>query len=265
MKTRLSSLLGVVAVTALMSLAVSSPASTLTFAIDQNASSLTLAGLIAYHYPTPTDPGVPSNAQAPGSLSDLWGGTLTANFSGGVLTFTGGSVITAALNPSAPFIGNPGHTTGIDNYGVWASGLISVGSLSVTGSYQGLVLDIPAGTAQDGAAPLGMSLSFTGGGLEYSYNIPALGGAGTGTSLMQGSGGTGANTTLGLVSLTTVGDEMTLTLPIQFQTTGGTGRVEDWSGQIVAVATIPEPSTVTVALLGLGLLVARVRARTRRH
>jgi hypothetical protein len=265
MKTRLSSLLGVVAVTALMSLAVSSPAGTLTFAIDQNASSLTLSGLIAYHFPTASDPGLTSNAQAPGSLSDQWGGTLTANFSGGILTFTGGSVITAALNPSAPFAGNPGHTSGIDNYGVWASGLISAGSLSVTGSYEGLVLDIPAGTAQDGAAPLGMSLSFTGGSLEYSYFALALGGAGTGTSAMQSSTGTGANTTLGLVSLTTVGNEMTLTLPIQFQTTGGTGRVEDWSGQIVAVATIPEPSTVTVALLGLGLLAARVRARTRRH
>jgi hypothetical protein len=265
MKTRLSSLLGIVATTALMSLAVCSQASTLIFNIDQSASSLTLSGLIAYHYPTPTDPGVPSQAQSPGSLTDQWGGTLSANFSGGVLTFTGGSVITAALNPSAPFIGNPGHTSGIDNYGVYSSGLISVGSLSVTGAYQGLVLDIPAGTAQDGAAPFGMSLSFTGGGLEYSYTIPALGAPGTGTSAMQSSGGTGANTAAGLVSLTTVGDEMTLTLPVLFQTTGGTGRVENWSGQIVAVATIPEPSTVTVALLGLGLLVARGRARACRR
>ena len=265
MKTRLSSLLGVVAITALMSVAVSSQAGTLTFTIDQGASSLTLSGLIAYHYPTPTDPGLASNPQAPGSQSDQWGGTLTANFSGGVLTFTGGSVITAALNPSAPFVGNPGHTSGIDNYGVWSSGLISAGSLSVTGAYQGLVLDIPAGTAQNGAAPSGMSLGFTGGGLEYSYNIPALGGPGTGTSAMQGSGGTGANTAAGLVSLTTVGDELLLILPIQFQTTGGTGRVEDWSGQIVALATVPEPSTMSVALLGLGLLVAQVRARARRH
>jgi hypothetical protein len=265
MKIRLSSLLGVVAITALMSVTVSSQAGTLTFTIDQGASSLTLSGLIAYHYPTATDPGLTSNPQATGSQSDQWGGTLTANFSGSVLTFTGGSVITAALNPSAPYVGNPGHTSGIDNYGVWSSGLISVGSLSVTGAYQGLVLDIPAGTAQNGAAPSGMSLGFTGGALEYSYFAPALGGAGTGTSLMQSGGGTGANTAAGLVSLTTVGDEMLLILPIQFQTTGGTGRVEDWSGQIVALATVPEPSTVTVALLGLGLLAARVRARARRH
>jgi hypothetical protein len=265
MKTRLSSLLGIVAITALMSAAASSLAGTLTFTIDQGASSLTLSGLIAYHYPTATDPGLPSNPQAPGSQSDQWGGTLTANLNGGVLTFSGGSIITAALNPSAPFVGNPGHTSGINNYGVWSSGLISVGSLSVTGAYQGLVLDIPAGTAQDGAAPSGMTLGFTGGGLEYSYFSLALGGAGTGTSAMQSSGGTGANTTAGLVSLTTVGGEMLLTLPIQFQTTGGTGRVENWSGQLVALAEIPEPSTMTVALLGLGLLVAQVRARTRRH
>src|ERR1035437_1438270 len=113
MKIRLSSLLGVVAITALMSVTVSSQAGTLTFTIDQGASSLTLSGLIAYHYPTPTDPGLASNPQAIGSQFDRWGGTLTANFSGGVLTFTGGSVITAALNPSAPFVGNPGNTSGI--------------------------------------------------------------------------------------------------------------------------------------------------------
>lgn len=265
MKTRLTSCLGVLAMTALLSAAVSVKAGTVTFTIDQSASYLTLSGLIAYHYPLPTDPGLPSNPQVAGAQTDQWGGTLTANLNGGVLTFSGGSIITAALNPSAPFVGNPGHSSGIDNYGVYSSGLISVGSLVVTGAYQGLVLDIPSGTVQNGAAASGMSLSFIGGGLEYSYNIPALGAPGTGTSAMQDTGGTGANTATGLVSFTTVGDQMYLTLPILFQTTGGTGRVENWTGQIVAFAAVPEPSTVTVALLGFGLLVAQVRARTRRH
>jgi hypothetical protein len=82
---------------------------------------------------------------------------------------------------------------------------------------------------------------------------------------MAGSGGTGTNITAGLVSLTTVGNIELLILPIQFQTTGGSGRVENWSGQIIALATIPEPSTIAVALLGLGLLAARVRGRARRH
>jgi hypothetical protein len=265
MKTRLSSLLAFVAITALMSVALSSQAAMLTFTVDQGASYLNLSGLIAYHYPSPTDAGLPFSPQKTGSTNDQWGGTIKADLTGGVLTFTGGSVITAAANPSAPFVGNPGHTTGIENYGVLSSGLISIGSLSVTGSYQGLALDIPAGTAQNGSAPSGMSLSFTGGALEYSYNIPALGAPGTGTSLMQSSGGTGANTSAELVSLTTVGTTELLILPIQFQTTGGTGRVENWSGEIIALATIPEPSTITVALLGLGLLAARVRGRTRRH
>ena len=264
MKTRLSSLIGVVAITALMSVAVSSQAAMLTFNVDQGASYLNLSGLIAYHYPSPTDAGLTSNPQATGSMSNPWGGTITADLTGGVLTFTGGSVITAAPNPGAPFIGNPTHTTGIDNYGIWSSGLISVGSLSITGSYQGLVLDIPAGTVHNGATPSGMNLSFTGGAIEYNGFAPALGGAFVGTSAMAGSGGTGANTTAGLVSLTTVGTTELLILPIQFQTTGGSGRVENWSGQIIALATVPEPSTIAVALLGLGLLAARVRSRTRR-
>jgi len=265
MKTRLSSLIGVVAITALMSVAVSSQAAMLTFNVDQGASYLNLSVLVAYLYPSPTDAGLTSNPQATGSLSDLWGGTITADLTGGVLTFTGGSVIAASQNPSAPFVGNPTHTTGIDNYGIWSAGLISVGTLSITGSYQGLVLDIPAGTVHNGAAPSGMSLSFTGGAIEYSGFSPALGGAFVGTSAMAGGGGIGANITAGLVSLTTAGTTELLILPIQFQTTGGSGRVENWSGQIIALATIPEPSTITVALLGLGLLAARVRGRARRH
>lgn len=236
----------------------------LTFTVDQGASYLNLSGLITYHYPSATDQGLPANPQTPGALSDQWGGAITADLTGGVLTFTGGSSIIAALNPSAPFVGNPTHTTGIDNYGELASGLISVGTLSITGSYQGLVLDIPAGTVQNGATPVGMTLAFTGGALEYSGFAPALGGAFVGTSAMQSSSGVGANTTSNLVSLTAVGSTELLIMPVQFQTTGGSGRVENWSGQIVAVATVPEPSTIALALLGLGFFAAQIRCRARR-
>jgi hypothetical protein len=265
MKSRLSSLHGIVVITALISGAVLTQADPVTFVIDPSQSHLSLSGLITYQYPSASNPGLPSLAQTSGSLFDQWNGTLAATLNGNVLTFTGGSVVTAAANPNAPFVGNPTHTTGIDNYGIYASGLVSgVGALSITGSYQGLVLDIPLGTAENGQTPSGMSLQFTGGAIEYSGFALALGGAFTGTSGLN----SGTNTTAGLVSLTygMVGDieYAYLTLPIQFRTTGGSGRVEDWSGQIVAAGVIPEPSSVAVALLGMGLLVAQARARARR-
>ena len=98
-------------------------------------------------------------------------------YTGGVLTFLGGGSLTASLNSPAspPFstFPNPG-SGGIDNYGVFGSGLVTgVGLvLQLNGAYRSLVFDITSGTAQNGAAlHPGSILQFTGGHLDWGAII----------------------------------------------------------------------------------------------
>ena len=52
--------------------------------------------------------------QVVGSDDDTYSCTINADLTAGVLTFTGGSTITANLNPTAPF--TPNANPGVDNY-----------------------------------------------------------------------------------------------------------------------------------------------------
>jgi hypothetical protein len=248
MKTRLSSLLGVAAITALISVTVSTQAVQYQFHINSSASTLTLSGA-AFGLPITTQAG------KPGSLVDHWGGYLNVDLTGGVLTFSPGSVITAALNPQAPFstFPNPG-TGGVDNYGVFGSGLVSgVGLvLQLNAAYRSMVFDITSGTAQNGVAPSGMNLQLTAGHLDWGAIISPNTPFGD-TSDLVGVGG--ANISASMASW----DGTTLTLPVHINTGLYSNRYEDYLGTIVAV--IPEPSSIALALVGLGLCVARARAR----
>ncbi len=247
------------------------PASTraLTYTIDLNQSILSLNGL-AY--------GLSYVDQGPGSRLVKWSGSIQGNLdiTGTQLTFAGGSVITAGLNLYSPILPNvypiiqsappagDGVTIeaaapyGINNYGVHASGLVpNFGACLIDGAYQGLVLDLPTGTAVHGS-PSTANLQFTAG--EIHSTGYALGGAvrlGDATSLTGLNGNNASGTA---VSLSTVGGISTLILPVQFQTVGS-NRGELWVGQLVATAVIPEPSSIALALVGLGLFVARARAR----
>lgn len=250
MKTRFPCLAGAMALAACMfSMAVTAPAAPIVFQIDSSASTLTLSGAAF---------GLPIGQQSPGSLVDHWGGTIVADLTGGVLTFAGGSAITAALNPAAPFstFPNPG-TGGVDNYGGFASGLVTgVGLvLQLNASYRSLTLDITGGTATDGAAASGMNLAFTDGHLDWGAIVSPTTPYGGTSSMVEVAG---ANTSAGLVSF----DGTTLTLPITLHTTGS-NRYEDWVGSLVAVV-VPEPSSLALALVGFGLLAANARARARR-
>jgi hypothetical protein len=229
---------GALALAAAVALPTSTRAEIVSFNVVGGSSSLTLSG-VAF--------GLNYTGQAanPSALVTSWGGTITGDLTGGIFTFTGGSGITAFLNPAGPFTTAP-NPIGVEpgNYGVTATGFVTgFGLVVVNGVYRDLTLDITAGTATAGAAPTGMTLAFTGASaLDYGATAGGTP-ADAGTSLLAGVGG--ANTSTSLVSF----DGSTLSLPVTFLTTGS-NRGESWSGTIVAV--VPEPSSL--ALLGVGLL-----------
>lgn len=233
--------LAVIAATAANSLAA-----TVTYVVDPLQSSITLSGTafsLAYA------------PQVPGSLTDSWSGSLTGDLTGGILTFTGGSSITANLSPLGPFSTAPAPLPpGGDNYGVTASGnptgpYAPLGPSTINGAYRSLELDIAAGTVTDLTAPVGMSLKFIGGSkLDYGAVTTGLGNQAGSSSLV---GVTGANTTATAASLL----PSQVKIPVHFQTTGS-NRSETWDGVIVANL-VPEPASGLLMLLGLAGLASR--------
>jgi hypothetical protein len=201
--------------------------------------------------------------QAPGSMRSYFGGTMLVDLTAGVFTFSGGSSIVGLLNPAGPFSSVPypgGPWPG--NYGVTAGPTFIPGYnfVLINGVYTGMTLDLTTGTAQNGVAPTGMTDTWTGGTLIWGA-ANALVPTGPYTPIGGGASGMagvfGANTSAALASF----DGYTLTLPITFHTTGS-NRYEDWTGQLVA--TIPEPSSL--ALAGIGLLgLVGLQFRRSRH
>lgn len=192
-------------------------AATVSYTIIPELSSLTMSGDVI---------GAPISPQAPGADTASFQGTITGDLNAGVLTFSGGSVIDAMLNPAGPFVPN---TVGIeDNYGM------TNGQVAVT--FRDVLMDISAGTVQDGAAPAGMDLPVT-------FVIDSLLQAGPGDDDTP-------NTTAALASLSTAGSIETLTLPIYRESGIGGPLHIIIEGQLVATRTVPEPSTLALTSLG---------------
>jgi hypothetical protein len=210
--------------------------------IDPTQSSLSLTGGAF---------GLAFNPQTAGATTTSLSGTITADLTGGVFTFSGGSGIVFDVNPNGPFTTAP-NPLGVvaGNYGVTASGVVpSVGQSTVNGVYRNLTLDVLGGSAQNGLAMSGGVLKFTGGVLDFGAATPLGDATGTSDIIAQAN-----NTAGGLVTW----DGTTLTFPILFVTQGGSGRVENWSG--VVVARVPEPSSLAlVSVLGLTALVRKRR------
>jgi hypothetical protein len=240
----------VLATGGLLCLPASSPADPITLSVNSSLSSLTLVSPSSIA-------GLAYTPQTAGALTAFWGGSIVADVTLGVFTFSGGSTLTALANPNGPFLPGiqPGITGGVENYGVFAQGNVALlgGFTTVNGAYRDLTLDITAGTAENADTTFGMVLAFVGPSkLEYFITSPGLTGPGVVNPLNTSAG----NTSL----LNVTWDGTTLTLPVTFTTTGGNGRTERWQGTIVA-SVVPEPSSVALGLLGLGLFIVR-RART---
>lgn len=206
-----------------------------TFVIDPNQSFVTLSGEI---------PGVgPLLTQLPGSLTSNFLGTLEVDLdTAGFISFPGGGSFDVFAHPGsfqpgglpADFAGRVEEVLpGIDAF-VTIRDLIG----DVTGS----------------AAPLALDGTFS----VDNTRVDIL--SGIGESEIGGlrgvsdfSGGFLVNDSVDLGSLTTIGNDLVLAIPFDriepLSTTVGTIELAI-SGQLVAVATVPEPSTFV--LLGLG-------------
>jgi hypothetical protein len=227
-----------------VALSTSARAASVTYKVVGDGSSLTLSGSVE---------GFPANPQSPGADVARWSGVITGDLTGGVFTFTGGSSITALVNPAGPFSTAPYVSVpGGDNYGVIAAGNLGFpyGNSTVRAAYRHLTLDIVTGTATHGGVPTGMTFRFVGESrLDYGVQTQFLGNTG-GVTLLDGVNGT--NTSPSLVSLDPATGYSTLALPVRFQTTGDNNRVENWTGTITALAA-PSPATLNITRNGAGV------------
>lgn len=228
-------------------------AQTVTYTIDPMQSSLALSGAVRYYF----NGSVFGFAeQDSGSLVASYGGAITGDLAGSDLTFTGGSAITALANPAGPF--DPAGPGTVDVYGMQ-----TFSGSSASNRMYDIVLDLVGGTASDGLA-FGGAVGYigdSGGIFPFFSSINSLP-PGTPHPL---AGITASNTAATPVSLVTIGNVQTLTLPIDTNlvlfNSNNTGVETRLTGTLVATRVVPEPaSALLVTALGSLLLARRRRA-----
>lgn len=187
--------------------------------------------------------------QTPGSGTDTYSGTIAADETAGVLTFSGGSSIVAALNTAGPPPYTPTAFPGTDNYGIKTITATPTTGGVIFAALRNTVFDLTAGTVQDALIPSGVNLQVLPGAFASVTLFGSL-----------GTAGAGADSTGVAASLTTSGGIETLTLPITRIT--GTSAHIVLIGQIVATRPVPEPSTIALAgMAAVGIAVAAWRKR----
>jgi hypothetical protein len=187
--------------------------------------------------------------QVPGSGTDTYSGTIAADETGGVLTFSGGSSVVAALNTAGSPPYTPTTPAGVDNYGMKTVSATGTTGGVVFAALRNTAFDITSGTVSDLTVPSGVNLQIPNGAFGAVTLFGAL-----------STAGAGADSTGVAASLTTSGGIETLILPITRIT--GTSAHFVLIGQLVATRQVPEPSTFVLAgVSAAGLAVVCLKKR----
>jgi hypothetical protein len=232
---------------ALVAIGVSHAARATVFVVDASQSQISVEGTVL---------GVPFVEQAPGSLSTRIGGTLVADLGPGSIQSPGGSKLTLENQPGLFLpLGLPANGAGQVQFD---DGSFAYGALRNT------VADVLSGVLPVDSAgffPANVTLNFPSGVLDVE-------GLGMSNSIPNPSGLQSNPATLGQIIFD--GSKITITAPIDANTTiygffGGEIAKLHYTGQIVATAIVPEPSSWCLAMLGLiSLAVVGRHARLQR-
>ena len=230
-----------VAIAAISGVAQATPVA---YTIDSMLSFTTSSGYLF-------SPLAPYTPQFPGSATAFFGGTLVGDKVGGTVTFSGGSTIDALPWGGTPFLPPPeGPEPDEDNIGLSAD-LTFAGFGVQKVAVRDVTLDIPAGSITDGAVPAAMTIATLPGSHADTTSL----GVDSSLAIVL------PNITVGLASIVTVGLTETITIP--YTTTSAATGLSLSTGMIVASRTVPEPSTVVLA--GLGVVGMALAAWRKRH
>ncbi|MEL7237739.1 MAG: hypothetical protein AAGK78_02665 [Planctomycetota bacterium] len=230
--------------------ALPASADVMNFTVDPSQSSLTVSGSLGN--------GIFSVTAAPqfaGSDVATLQGNLQADVTATSISFTGGSAIDADVlaTPVAPGVGGVAGT-GPGDLGFVFAGLL--GAVNVDAAGRDLLFDVASGPAvlgTGGAFSAAANLSVLDGDIDF--NGVALGEAAQGSVPLDGE--VAPNVTALDGTLVEIGGLFVLTLPVEvtfeYEDDGFTGSLLA-TGQIVATAPVPEPTSLTVlAVAGLAL------------
>jgi hypothetical protein len=229
--------------------AVESFGSLITYTVDPTQSELTLSGTVGL--------GNSIEPQEAGSLVTSYTGTITADrdFVAGTIELMGGNVAAASTGNYIPLASSPPS----DNYGFYGFVIGNGGGATLESAIEqftfslqsGLISPTPgfnaslaAGTITSGEVGLEVFQGFP---PPPNYSTAAISGA---LALAAGDG-----------SLQDNGNLETLAIPIQTEIYLGPSDElpVELSGQLVATATVPEPSCVVIAACAGFLLTLRGR------
>jgi autotransporter-associated beta strand protein len=206
-----------------------SRASQISPSIDSTQSSLNLVLTVA---------GATATAQAPGSLSDSYTGSITADLTNNVLTFTGGNSIRANAAPGQNFLphlqssGGTNTEGSVQDYGAYESKItVIIFSTSSDIDFRDLKLDITAGSVAIGAKPNNLTFATENHSCSnYTLNIPSLGDVGNYSKELYNPVLTATDASANVVTVTKSGSSGVLTIPVDatFTTSysGVTGTAE---------------------------------------
>jgi hypothetical protein len=237
---------GVVCIVTLWAAARTAHALDVTFTLDTPNSVLTMSGNIL---------GSTISAQGTGSLSTTYSGTISAQWTPGTILFTAAEADANVNGNWQPLVGGGSGSAPAD-YGGKVTLMVIITAYLAGRDAEFSLSSAPIALVGNNFDATQVVITTTSGSVDYRAGV-----LGSGTQSLVGS--SGSNQAAAAGSLVVTGNDAVLTLPIlyttEFDIPGyGTGTMTV-TGTLVGTAIVPEPATL--ALVGLGGIVALLRRR----